>query len=67
MEWVFVYAPPVLALLVGAIGAALFAFLVPLANTTYLGRWAIGILLILVLPTVIYLVKSYLERDQRGE
>ena len=65
MAWVYVYAPPILAVLISVIGSAVLAFIIPLRGTTFLGRWALGVLIILVFPTVIYVVKSYLERGRR--
>jgi len=62
MERVYVYGPPALALLVSVIGASVFAFLAPIDGTTYWGRWALAILVILVLPVAVYVVKSHLEK-----
>lgn len=65
MEWVYVYTPPILAIVVGVAGSALLAYLIPLGTMTFWGRWALGVLIILVFPSVIYVVKSYLERGRR--
>lgn len=63
MEWVFVYAPPLLALFVGIFGAAFLAFLVPLPGTNFYGRWAIGVLIVLVLPAVGYFIWSRIRSE----
>jgi hypothetical protein len=56
MEYVFVYAPPLLALFFGLSGAAFLAFIAPIPGTSYWGRWAIFVGVLLVLPTLAYLV-----------
>jgi hypothetical protein len=63
MEWVFVYAPPLLAAFIGVFGAAFLAWAVYLPGTTFWGRWAIGVLLILVLPGLVYYL---LDRKNRS-
>lgn len=66
MEWVFVYGPPALALFIAIFGAAFLAIFVPIPGTNFWGRWAIGVGLLLVVPTVGYLVKNRLERRRGG-
>jgi len=41
MEWVFVYAPPLLILLVGGSAAALIAWLLPVWGLGFWTRWLI--------------------------
>ena len=62
MEWVFVYAPPLLAIFMAVFGGLFLAFVVPLEGTTFLGRWALAVLVTLVLPTLAYLVKERLGK-----
>jgi hypothetical protein len=62
MEWLYVYVPPLLALLIGVGGALILAAVVPIPGTTFLGRWVLGVLILLVLPTVLYVVWSYVKR-----
>jgi uncharacterized membrane protein len=62
MEWVFVYAPPLLAVWVAGSAALLLAFFVPIPGTSFWGRWALGMLVILVLPTIAYVVWSRVRR-----
>lgn len=50
MEWVFVVAPPLLALFIAGFGAAFVAWLVPLPGTSFWGRWAILVALVLGVP-----------------
>jgi hypothetical protein len=56
MEWAFVWAPPLIALLFGVSGSAVLAFLVPIAGVGFYARWAMFVLLVLVVPTLGYLV-----------
>jgi hypothetical protein len=62
MEWLFVYAPPLLALFIGGFGALFLAAVVPVPGTTFLGRWVLAVLVILVLPTIVYVVRLLLKR-----
>jgi len=62
MEWLYVWAPPLLAILIGLGGALVLAAVVPLPGTTFVGRLVLGVLILLVLPTVVYLARSYLKR-----
>ncbi len=64
MEWIFVYAPPLLALFIAVFGAAFLAWAVDLDGTSFLGRWALGVLLILGLPGLVYLVQSRRDDDE---
>lgn len=63
MEWVYVYAPPILALLVGVLGALFLAWATEIRGTTFWGRWAIGVVLILVLPVLVYLIQVRRNQD----
>lgn len=62
MEWVFVYAPPLLAIFIAVFGGLFLAFFVPLDGTTLMGRWALAVLVILVLPALAYWVKERLRK-----
>ncbi|HUE96759.1 MAG TPA: hypothetical protein VMN39_08870 [Longimicrobiaceae bacterium] len=62
MEWAFVYAPPLLAAFVGIFGGIFLAYFVPVPGTTFWGRWALAMLVILVLPTLAYVVRERLRR-----
>jgi membrane-anchored protein YejM (alkaline phosphatase superfamily) len=58
ISWAFVYAPPILAAFIGVFGAAFLAFFVPVPNTNFWGRWALGVVVILVLPALAYWLKE---------
>ena len=62
MEWVFVYAPPILAAFIGIFGGLFIAFFVPIEGTTFFGRWVLAVLVILVLPGIAYYVREALKR-----
>jgi hypothetical protein len=62
MTWVYVYLPPLLAIFIAMIGSTIVAFLVPIEGTTFWGRWALGMLVILVLPAIVFATKTYLKR-----
>ncbi|MEX0912032.1 MAG: hypothetical protein WD737_05015 [Gemmatimonadota bacterium] len=62
MEWAFVYAPPLLALFIAAFGGLFLAAVVPLEGTTFWGRWALAVFIILVLPAVAYLLHTLIKR-----
>jgi uncharacterized membrane protein len=62
MEWVFVYAPPLLAIFIGAFGGLFLAAVVPIPGTTFVGRWVLAVLVILVLPAVVYLARHFMKR-----
>jgi len=62
MEWAFVYAPPILALFIGGFGAAFLAFLTPIPGTSFWIRWGLFVFVILVVPTLAYLVWERLRR-----
>jgi hypothetical protein len=61
MEWVFVFGPPLVALFIAAFGATFIAWLVPLPGTSFWGRWAIVVLIILGLPLIWYLIQRRRE------
>ena len=61
MEWVYVYAPPLLAVLIAVVGALALALFVPLEGTNFLGRWAMGVGLLLGVPAIAYAVKMWWE------
>ena len=63
MEWVFVYAPPVLAVFVGVFGAAFLAWAVDVPGTNFRGRWALGTIALLVLPAIVYYIQSRRNGD----
>jgi hypothetical protein len=59
MEWVFVYAPPILAVFIAVFGAAFLAMFVPVPQTNFWGRWAAGVGLILGVPLIAYVVRAW--------
>jgi membrane associated rhomboid family serine protease len=59
MEWVFVYAPPLLAAFIAAFGAAFLAFFIPVPGTGFWGRWAAAVGLILGVPLIAYVVREW--------
>jgi hypothetical protein len=61
MEWVFVVAPPVLAVFIAGFGAAFIAWLIQIPGTTFWGRWAILVALILGVPLLWHGVRRVLE------
>ncbi len=62
MEWVYVWLPPALAVLVAGAASLAIAALVPLPNTTFWGRWGLAMLVVLVAPAAVYLVRHLLNR-----
>ncbi len=62
MTWAYVYLPPLLAVLVAVIASTFIGFFVPIEGTTFWGRWALGMLVILVLPAIVFATKTYLKR-----
>ena len=62
MEWVYVYAPPFLAVCVAAAGSALLAFVVPVPDTTFRGRWALAMVVVLVIPALVHFLRSRIGR-----
>ena len=62
MEWVYVWAPPLLVLLVGASGSLLLAWLVPIAGLGLLEKWLIGMAVIVGLPVAAYLLRAWWTR-----
>jgi hypothetical protein len=59
MEWVFVWAPPLLALFVGVFGGAFLAWLLPIGGTTYTQRWIAASVLLLGGTGLVYLVAQW--------
>jgi hypothetical protein len=59
MEWVFVYAPPLLAVAIALGVGAFLAWFVRIEGTTFLLRWGMGVGLILGLPLIAYLVRAW--------
>ncbi|HET7276098.1 MAG TPA: hypothetical protein VFI91_13095 [Longimicrobiaceae bacterium] len=57
MAWYYVYLPPVLAVLIAALGAALVAWLAPVEGTSFWGRWSVIVLIVLGIPTAWQLYK----------
>jgi uncharacterized membrane protein len=63
MEWVFVYLPPLLAVLAGTAGGAVLAWLVRIEGTTYAQRWLGSSVLLLAGTGMVYLaVQWWTER-----
>lgn len=62
LSWVYVYGPPILAVLVGCIGGLIAAILIPIDGTTLFTRWLMAVGVILVLPAVVYYIRSRLLR-----
>jgi hypothetical protein len=59
MEWIYVYAPPLLAILVAAAGGLLLATFVRVPGTTFWGRWGMAVGLVLGVPVLVYAVKQW--------
>lgn len=62
MTWIYVYGPPILAILIGVFGGFVLALFVPVDGTTFWQRWLGAVLLVLGLPTLAYIIKSMLTR-----
>ena len=62
MEWVFVWAPPLLILMIAGSAAALLAWLVPLAGLGFWTKWLLGVLLIAGVPLLAYVLRAWLRR-----
>jgi hypothetical protein len=61
MEWVFVFGPPLAAVFIAGFGAAFVAWLIHIPGTTFWGRWAILVALILGLPLLWHGARRILE------
>ena len=61
MEWVFVYAPPLLAIFIAAFGAMFLAFFVPIGEYGLWARWGMIFGLVMVLSFLAHLVWSRLN------
>jgi len=61
MEWVFVYAPPLIALFVAGFGALFVAWLLEIPGTTFWGRWTVLVVIILGIPIVGHLIQRSRE------
>jgi hypothetical protein len=61
MEWAFVYAPPLIAVFVAVFGALFVAWLIPLRGTTFWGRWAIVVAIVLGIPVAWHLIQRLRE------
>jgi hypothetical protein len=63
MEWVFVWAPPIVAVLLAAFGAVAIAWLVNVPGTTLFQRWLVITLLILGIPLILLILRRFVRRD----
>lgn len=64
MDWLFVILPPLLAMFVGAVGGFFVALVIPIPETSFWGRWLIGFVGILGIPTIGYGLKLLFERNR---
>jgi hypothetical protein len=62
MEYAFVWAPPLIALVFAVSGSAVLAFLVPIPGVGFYARWAIFVLAVLVVPALAYVVWDRVRR-----
>lgn len=62
MEWVYVWAPPLLILLVGGSAGALVAWALPVYGIGFWTRWLIAFVVIVGLPLIAWLVHDRLRR-----
>ena len=62
MEWVYIYLPPVLIIAFAALGGAILAALIEIDGTSFRGRWAVGSLALVVLPTAVYFVREAVRK-----
>jgi hypothetical protein len=62
MEWVFVYAPPLLIVLVGGSAATLVSWFLPVWGLGFWTRWLIAFVLIIGLPLIAYLIRGWIQR-----
>jgi hypothetical protein len=62
MEWVLVYAPPLLAVFFAVFGGFFIAAIAPIPGTTFWGRWALVVLIVLVIPAIVYTARAILKR-----
>lgn len=58
MEWLYVWAPPLMILLVAGSGSAVVAWIVPITTISFWGRWAIIFVLVTLGPLLVYLIRS---------
>ncbi len=62
MEWLYVWAPPLMILLVASSGAAVVAWILPITGVGFWGRWAIVFAVVILGPLLVYLIRSRLGR-----
>jgi hypothetical protein len=62
MEWVYVYAPPLLILFIGGFGSVFLAWLVPLPGLGFWARWALAMMIVVGLPVLAYVIRSWWTR-----
>lgn len=61
MEWLFVYFPPILAVIVAMAAGAFLAWFVWIEGTNFWGRWAAFSAAIVLIPLCGYLIRSWWE------
>jgi hypothetical protein len=61
MEWLFVFAPPLLAAFIAGFGALFVAWLVPVPGTSFWGRWAVVVAIVLGIPVAWQLIQRLRE------
>jgi len=62
MEWVFVYAPPVLIVLVGGFASAFLAWLVPVRGVGFWGKWSFAMGVVVGIPLFAYVIRAWWKR-----
>lgn len=62
MEWVFVWAPPLLIILIAGSAGALVAWLVPIEGFGFWARWLFVFLVVIGAPLLVYVVRERLRR-----
>lgn len=62
MEWVFVWAPPLLIAFIGGSAAALVAWLVPIAGFGFWTRWLIVFVVVTAVPLLVFVVRERMRR-----
>lgn len=66
MEWIFVYGPPIVAVLVAGGTGWLIAWLVRVSGTSFYGRWLIVTVLLLAIPAAGQLLLSRWRNRHRS-
>lgn len=62
MEWLYVWAPPLMILLIASSGSAVVAWIVQVDGTSFWQRWAVVFAFVTLAPLLAYLIRDRMSR-----